>query len=152
MKATFDDNNNNKNVVNKNNKEVNNNNVNINSAYKRFQSAVSLERLNTKSGHLISYYDYGPKSKDMPPLVCIHGIASNPGIFFKQIVSLAARGYRVLSFSLPIVYDQQVCTNILNEYSECSRKLANSFSHSPYCEKVRHMPGYFFCGGTVDAI
>jgi maspardin len=118
MKATYDDNNNNnnnKNVVNKNNKKVNNNNVNINSAYKRFQSAVSLERLNTKSGHLISYYDYGPKSKDMPPLVCIHGIASNPGIFFKQIVSLAARGYRVLSFSLPIVYDQQVCTNILNE-------------------------------------
>jgi maspardin len=90
-------------------------NININSAFRRFKSAVSLERLNTKSGHLISYYDYGTGTKDSLPLVCLHGIASNPGIFFKQIVSLAARGYRVISFSLPVVYEQQSCTNILQE-------------------------------------
>ena len=88
-------------------------NININSAFRRFKSAVSLERLNTKSGHLISYYDYGAGTKDSLPLVCLHGIASNPGIFFKQIVSLAARGYRVISFSLPVVYEQQSCTNIM---------------------------------------
>ena len=89
--------------------------VNMRSAFKRFQGAVSRESLNTRSGHIVSYYDYGPKSDEQIPLVCLHGIESNMAIFFKQIVSLAARGYRVISFSLPVVYDHQVCTNILQQ-------------------------------------
>ena len=85
--------------------------VNMRSAFKRFQGAVSRESLNTRSGHIVSYYDYGPKSDEQIPLVCLHGIESNMAIFFKQIVSLAARGYRVIFF-LCLLYMTIRCVQI----------------------------------------
>lgn len=42
------------------------------------------------------YYDWGPRSYP-EPLLCLHALIGSPESFFHQIISLAPRGYRVIS-------------------------------------------------------
>jgi maspardin len=69
--------------------------------YKRFRSWVSLQKICV---HLFSekdwvYYDFGPK--ECVPLVCIPGITGTPDVFYKQILSLCPKGYRIIAVESP---------------------------------------------------
>jgi len=45
------------------------------------------------------YYDYGPKEGN--PLVFLHGASGTAEVFFKQLLSLGPKGYRVISVQYP---------------------------------------------------
>lgn len=60
-------------------------------------------------------YDGGPKSVKCP-LICLPPVSGTADIFFKQIMSLGAKGYRVISVSYPIYWN-------VNEWCEGFRKL-----------------------------
>lgn len=49
-----------------------------------------------------TYYDHGPRSISCP-LVCLPPISGTADVFFRQILALSARGYRVISVSLPFL-------------------------------------------------
>ncbi|KAL3687904.1 hypothetical protein R1sor_014213 [Riccia sorocarpa] len=51
------------------------------------------------------YYDYGPKT--VTPVVCLCGIAGTADVFYKQILSLSAKGYRVIAADAPAVRSHQ---------------------------------------------
>ncbi|KAI7733251.1 hypothetical protein M8C21_009718, partial [Ambrosia artemisiifolia] len=47
------------------------------------------------------YYDFGPKV--VPPLICIPGTAVTADVYYKQIMALSMKGYRVISIDIPHV-------------------------------------------------
>ncbi|KAF7138344.1 hypothetical protein RHSIM_Rhsim07G0101700 [Rhododendron simsii] len=49
------------------------------------------------------YYDFGPKV--VPPLVCIPGTAGTADVYYKQVMSLSMKGYRVISVDIPRVWN-----------------------------------------------
>lgn len=51
------------------------------------------------------YYDYGPKS--VAPLVCLSGTAGTADVFYKQILTLCLKGYRVIAADAPPVWTHQ---------------------------------------------
>jgi maspardin len=69
--------------------------------YKRFKSLVCLQRVcvNTFTDKEWVYYDFGPKENT--PLICLPGITGTPDVFYKQILCLAAKGYRIISLESP---------------------------------------------------
>ena len=60
-------------------------------------------------------YDGGPKHITSP-LVCLPPVSGTADIFFKQIMGLGAKGFRVLSISYPVYWN-------VNEWCEGFRKL-----------------------------
>jgi len=56
------------------------------------QQRVSLGGVNEK---IWKYYDFGPK--DATPLVCIPGASGTAEVFYKQMISLCPKGYRIVS-------------------------------------------------------
>ena len=84
--------------------------------FKKFQSAVSVNKMHLPGGYSIAYYDYGPRDKTAIPLVCLHGTCSGPQVFYKQIVSLAARGQRVIALSVPNTLDHYACVNLVGKF------------------------------------
>ncbi|XP_022157234.1 maspardin [Momordica charantia] len=69
-----------------------------------FKSQVPLHRIpiGTKQWR---YYDFGPKV--VPPLICLPGIAGTADVYYKQIMSLSMKGYRVISVDIPRVWNNQ---------------------------------------------
>jgi len=65
--------------------------------YRLFRSWVALQRVNvgTISEVTWKYYDFGPK--DVAPLICLPGASGTAEVFYKQVVSLCPKGYRVIS-------------------------------------------------------
>lgn len=51
------------------------------------------------------YYDFGPKM--VPPLICLPGTAGTADVYYKQIMSLSVKGYRVISVDIPRVWNHQ---------------------------------------------
>ncbi|KAG6636971.1 hypothetical protein I3843_11G143600 [Carya illinoinensis] len=49
------------------------------------------------------YYDFGPKV--VPPLICLPGTAGTADVYYKQIMSLSMKGYRVISVDIPRVWN-----------------------------------------------
>ncbi|KMT12267.1 hypothetical protein BVRB_5g102080 [Beta vulgaris subsp. vulgaris] len=49
------------------------------------------------------YYDFGPKG--VPPLICIPGTAGSADVYYKQIMALSMKGYRVISVDIPRVWN-----------------------------------------------
>lgn len=49
------------------------------------------------------YYDFGPKA--VPPLICIPGIAGSADVYYKQVMALSMKGYRVISVDIPRVWN-----------------------------------------------
>ncbi|XP_021753977.1 maspardin-like isoform X1 [Chenopodium quinoa] len=45
------------------------------------------------------YYDFGPKV--VPPLICIPATAGSADVYYKQIMALSMKGYRVISVDIP---------------------------------------------------
>lgn len=70
--------------------------------YVYFKSVVPLHKISIGS-KLWRYYDFGPKA--VPPLVCIPGIAGTADVYYKQIMSLSMKGYRVISIDVPQVWN-----------------------------------------------
>eukprot|EP01112_Ceratiomyxa_fruticulosa_P019450 TRINITY_DN6364_c0_g1_i1.p1 TRINITY_DN6364_c0_g1~~TRINITY_DN6364_c0_g1_i1.p1 ORF type:complete len:360 (+),score=74.21 TRINITY_DN6364_c0_g1_i1:199-1278(+) len=65
--------------------------------YRLFRSWVALQRVSigNVTEKVWKYYDFGPKDKD--PLICLPGASGTAEVFFKQIVSLCPKGYRIIS-------------------------------------------------------
>ncbi|CAD6204892.1 unnamed protein product [Miscanthus lutarioriparius] len=70
--------------------------------YVYFKSVFPLHKISIGS-KLWRYYDFGPKV--VPPLVCIPGIAGTADVYYKQIMSLCMKGYRVISIDVPQVWN-----------------------------------------------
>ncbi|KAK8916901.1 hypothetical protein KSP39_PZI022837 [Platanthera zijinensis] len=70
--------------------------------YIHFKSQVPLHKISIGS-KLWRYYDFGPKS--VPPLICLPGIAGTADVYYKQIMSLSMKGYRVISVDIPRVWN-----------------------------------------------
>lgn len=72
--------------------------------YIHFKSQVPLHKIPIAS-KLWRYYDSGPK--EVPPLVCLPGTAETADVYYKQIMSLSMKGYRVISVDIPRVWNHQ---------------------------------------------
>ncbi|XP_038679780.1 maspardin-like isoform X1 [Tripterygium wilfordii] len=70
--------------------------------YVYFKSQVPLHKIpiGTKQWR---YYDFGPKV--VPPLICLPAIAGTAEVYYKQIMSLSMKGYRVISIDIPRVWN-----------------------------------------------
>ncbi|KAK7330680.1 hypothetical protein VNO77_24878 [Canavalia gladiata] len=70
--------------------------------YIHFKSQVPLHKIpiGTKQWR---YYDFGPKV--VPPLICLPGTAGTADVYYKQIMSLSMKGYRVISVDIPRVWN-----------------------------------------------
>lgn len=72
--------------------------------YVHFKSRVPLHKISLGNKEW-RYYEFGPKN--VPPLVCIPGIAGTADVYYKQIMSLSMKGYRVISVDIPRVWNHQ---------------------------------------------
>ncbi|XP_074568150.1 uncharacterized protein LOC141824721 [Curcuma longa] len=70
--------------------------------YVYFKSQVPLHKISIGNKQW-RYYDFGPKS--IPPLICIPGIGGTADVYYKQIMSLSIKGYRVISVDIPRVWN-----------------------------------------------
>lgn len=70
--------------------------------YIYFKSQVPLHKIPIGSKQW-RYYDFGPKV--VPPLICLPGIAGTAEVYYKQIMSLSMKGYRVISVDIPRVWN-----------------------------------------------
>ncbi|XP_076905689.1 uncharacterized protein LOC143561506 [Bidens hawaiensis] len=70
--------------------------------YIYFKSQVPLHKIpiGTKQWR---YYDFGPKL--VPPLICLPGTAGTADVYYKQIMALSIKGYRVISVDIPRVWN-----------------------------------------------
>lgn len=69
--------------------------------YIYFKSQVPLHKIpiGTKQWR---YYDFGPKV--VAPLICLPATAGTADVYYKQIMSLSMKGYRVISVDIPRVW------------------------------------------------
>ncbi|CAL0312930.1 unnamed protein product [Lupinus luteus] len=70
--------------------------------YIHFKSQVPLHKIPVGSKQW-RYYDFGPKS--VAPLICLPGTAGTADVYYKQIMSLSLKGYRVISVDIPRVWN-----------------------------------------------
>ncbi|KAK9266229.1 hypothetical protein L1049_012433 [Liquidambar formosana] len=70
--------------------------------YIHFKSQVPLHKIPIGSKQW-RYYDFGPKV--VPPLICLPGTAGTADVYYKQIMSLSMKGYRVISVDIPRVWN-----------------------------------------------
>lgn len=70
--------------------------------YKSFRASVPLKRIGVgEEGLTWQVYDTGPRGTSGSPLLCLPPTAGTADIFYKQLLALSARGYRVLSVEAP---------------------------------------------------
>ncbi|CAN6288456.1 unnamed protein product [Urochloa humidicola] len=81
--------------------------------YVYFKSVVPLHKISI-GPKLWRYYDFGPKV--VPPLVCIPGIAGTADVYYKQIMSLCMKGYRVISIDVPQVWNHHEWINSFEKF------------------------------------
>lgn len=74
-------------------------------AFANFRAWVPRNALTVGSSHPQSwtYYDWGPRSY-REPLLCLHSLVGSSESFYHQVISLAPRGYRVLSVQIPVYW------------------------------------------------
>lgn len=72
--------------------------------YIYFKSQVPLHKIPIGSKQW-RYYDFGPKV--VPPLICIPGTTGTADVYYKQIMSLSMKGFRVVSIDIPRVWNHQ---------------------------------------------
>lgn len=69
--------------------------------YIHFKSQVPLHKIPIGAKQW-RYYDAGPKV--VPPLICLPGTSGTSDVYYKQIMSLSMKGYRVISVDIPRVW------------------------------------------------
>ncbi|XP_026409802.1 maspardin-like isoform X2 [Papaver somniferum] len=70
--------------------------------YIHFKSQVPLHKISIGSRQW-RYYEFGPKV--VPPLICLPGTPGTADVYYKQIMSLSNKGYRVISVDIPRVWN-----------------------------------------------
>ncbi|CAI0413834.1 unnamed protein product [Linum tenue] len=70
--------------------------------YVHFKSQVPLHKIPIGSKQW-RYYDFGPKT--VAPLICLPGIAGTADVYYKQIMALSMKGYRVIAVDIPRVWN-----------------------------------------------
>ncbi|KAI3918270.1 hypothetical protein MKX01_041590 [Papaver californicum] len=70
--------------------------------YIHFKSKVPLHKISIGSRQW-RYYEFGPKV--VPPLICLPGTPGTADVYYKQIMSLSNKGYRVISVDIPRVWN-----------------------------------------------
>nr|XP_043636939.1 maspardin [Erigeron canadensis] len=70
--------------------------------YIYFKSQVPLHKIPIGAKQW-RYYDFGPKV--VPPLICLPGTAGTADVYYKQIMALSMKGYRVISVDIPRVWN-----------------------------------------------
>ncbi|KAK7389252.1 hypothetical protein VNO78_24090 [Psophocarpus tetragonolobus] len=70
--------------------------------YVHFKSQVPLHKIPIGTNQW-RFYDFGPKA--VPPLICLPGTAGTADVYYKQIMSLSMKGYRVISVDIPRVWN-----------------------------------------------
>ncbi|GER28003.1 alpha/beta-Hydrolases superfamily protein [Striga asiatica] len=70
--------------------------------YVYFKSQVPLHKIPIGSKQW-RYYDFGPKV--VPPLICLPGTPGTADVYYKQVMSLSMKGYRVISVDIPRVWN-----------------------------------------------
>ncbi|TYG77447.1 hypothetical protein ES288_D03G195500v1 [Gossypium darwinii] len=99
--------------------------------YIHFKSQVPLHKIpiGTKQWR---YYDFGPKV--VPPLICLPGTAGTADVYYKQIMSLSMKGYRVISVDIPCVWNHQ-------EWIQSFEKFLDAIDvHHPFSAAMRWAP------------
>ncbi|XP_020261327.1 maspardin isoform X2 [Asparagus officinalis] len=86
--------------------------------YVYFKSKVPLHKISIGSKQW-RYYDFGPKA--VPPLICLPGIAGTADVYYKQILSLSMKGYRVISVDIP-----RICNHL--EWIQLFEKFLDSIN------------------------
>lgn len=81
--------------------------------YVYFRSQVPLHKISVGSRQW-RYFDYGPKS--VPALLCIPGLAGTADVFYKQILSLSSKGYRVISVDIPRVWSHHEWIQVFEKF------------------------------------
>ena len=81
--------------------------------YSAFRSSVAQKKV-TVSGVEWIYYDAGPKTIDTP-IVFMPPICGTADIYYKQMLSLSALQYRVVSVELPVVWEVQTFCQLFGE-------------------------------------
>ncbi|KAK4787516.1 hypothetical protein SAY86_011349 [Trapa natans] len=81
--------------------------------YAYFKSQVPLHRIpiGTKQWR---YYDFGPKAA--PPLICLPGTAGTADVYYKQVMSLSMKGYRVISVDIPCVWSHHEWIQVFEKF------------------------------------
>ncbi|CDF36879.1 unnamed protein product [Chondrus crispus] len=71
-------------------------------SYANFRAWCPRKQVSIGVNHPVdwSYYDWGPRSYP-EPIVCLHSVLGSAECFFQQIISIAPRGYRVISVQIP---------------------------------------------------
>jgi len=70
--------------------------------YKRFRSWVAQRKIiieQEQAQRIWRYYDFGPK--EAVPLVILHGASGTAEVFYKQMMSLCPKGYRLVAVQYP---------------------------------------------------
>ncbi|CAI5983494.1 unnamed protein product [Closterium sp. NIES-65] len=65
------------------------------------------------------YYDFGPKA--IPPLLCLGGVAATADAFHKQVLALAAKGFRVIAADPPPVWSHQQWIKAVDQFLDALR-------------------------------
>jgi len=81
--------------------------------YTYFKSQVPLHKIPIGSKQW-RYYDFGPKV--VPPLVCLPGTAGTADVYYKQIMSLSMKGYRVISVDIPRVWNHHEWIQVFEKF------------------------------------
>ncbi|XP_075536203.1 maspardin-like isoform X3 [Dermacentor variabilis] len=73
--------------------------------YASFRATIPQRKVIVDEGgsKVWTYYDHGPRSISCP-LVCLPPISGTADVFFRQIMALTARGYRVISLEYPVYW------------------------------------------------
>lgn len=79
--------------------------ISLSPEYASFRATIPQRKVIVDEGgsKVWTYYDHGPRSISCP-LVCLPPISGTADVFFKQIMALTARGYRVISLEYPVYW------------------------------------------------
>jgi maspardin len=77
-------------------------NVTKNEDYLRFRGFVGTQKVEIDDLEW-KFYDWGPKTAN--PIVFLHGLSETAEVFFYQFLSLAVKGYRIISVQIPSYED-----------------------------------------------
>ena len=80
-------------------------NISLSSDYQTFRSNVCLKKVivDDDSAKIWSLYDCGPKTVTSP-LICLPPVSGTADVFFRQLIDLSAKGYRVIGVQYPIYW------------------------------------------------
>ncbi|XP_054159506.1 maspardin-like [Oppia nitens] len=80
-------------------------NISLSTDYQHFRSNVSLKKVivDDDSSKVWSLYDCGPKTVTSP-LICLPPVSGTADVFFRLLIDLSAKGYRVISAEYPVYW------------------------------------------------